>query len=137
MLLELVRVGVQVEDLALGILDAREDLGVVELAVLDEADIEPVLVVFGVERAGAGEPVDAAIDGVAFAFPGGHQSAGLGMHFVDAAVEAVHLSVDAGGKSGDPRANDDDAFGVGLFGHGPSHVMIYIVYERGGKWWQI
>jgi hypothetical protein len=54
--------------------------------------------------------MDAAVEDVWPAFPGGAQPAGQEVHLKDLGAVAVHLGVAAGGQAGDPAADDDDRF---------------------------
>ena len=75
-LFETVEVCVDVDGGPGGELHAHELVVVDQFQPLDETDLLPQLVEAGA-RPRAGEPVDAAIEGVAFALPGGAEAPGL------------------------------------------------------------
>ena len=71
------------------------------------ADLLPELVHVRALRA-AEEVMDAAVEGVTFASPGGALAARGVMLLEDAGVVSVQLPVDAGGQTTHPGADDDD-----------------------------
>ena len=73
--------------------------------VAQQAHLAPQLVHAGLGRR-ADQPLDAVVDRVALALPGGHQPAGEVVHLVDARPVAVHLRVAAGAQAGDAAADD-------------------------------
>ena len=108
-LFEAVRVAVEIHRATIvGVVNA---IAVVlqELPPFEQADLLPVAVQEE-PRPGAGQPVDAQVDQVAFAPVGRHQPAGDLVLFDDARLVAVHLAVDAGAEPGDPGADDEDGF---------------------------
>ncbi len=83
------------------------DVQVHDLPAPDQPDLLPQLVHAGLGRR-PHEPVDAVVDGVALALPGGHEAARQVVHLVDARLVAVHLRIAAGAETGDPAADDRD-----------------------------
>ncbi len=81
------------------------DVQVDDPRVAQQAHLAPQLVHAGLGRR-ADQPLDAVVDRVALALPGGHQPAGEVVHLVDARPVAVHLRVAAGAQTGDAAADD-------------------------------
>ena len=107
--LQPVDVAVDDEGLASFALDAQEFLVIDHAPALHRAQLLPDAVEVDARR-GTDQPVQAAVDGVSLAFPGGAQPAGAVVHLEDLRAIAVHLPVAPGGQAGDAGPDDNDGF---------------------------
>ena len=103
--LETVEVTPERDPAAVGALVLHPDVQVDDPRVAQQAHLAPQLVHAGLGSR-ADQPLDAVVDRVALALPGGHQPAWEVVHLVDARPVAVHLGVAAGAQTGDAAADD-------------------------------
>ena len=123
--LQAIGVGVDDERPAVASLDAQKLVVVDDLAAGEGAELLPDAVE---RRAGActHQPLEAAVEDVAVAPPGGADSTGQPVHLEDLGPVPVHLGVAAGGQASHAGPDDGDR----SVSHGPR--PFHVLHDRDG-----